>query len=94
MDINITLEKCHLKLDGLIRICTNQNHFQMYKMFATLTVFQFLDAFPSSNTLKDSKNPTVNLLLELWFRAAAVADQYEVIPCHSKTNFTGRPYVS
>lgn len=27
----------------------------MYKMFIILTVFQFLDAFPSSSTLKDSK---------------------------------------
>jgi len=40
------------------------------------------------------KNKKVNLLLELCFRAAAVADQYEVIHCHSKTNFAGRPYVN
>lgn len=55
MDINIALEKCNLRLDRQIGNCTNQNNFQMYKMFATLTVFQFLDAFSSSNTLIDSK---------------------------------------
>lgn len=69
----------------------------MYRMYVTLTVFQFLDAFPSSNTLKDSKQTkkplktnkkpqhthkkAENLLPELWFGAAALTDQCEVIHC-------------
>lgn len=45
MDINITLKECTLQVDGLIKPTFSD-------VFVTLTVFQFLGAFSSLNTLR------------------------------------------
>lgn len=85
MDINITLKECTLQVDGLIKPTFSD-------VFVTLTVFQFLGAFPSLNTLRvkktqknlnthTKKKAAENLLPELWFGVAALTGQCEVIHC-------------